>query len=53
MIGAKLMLQGQWFEAGVWNMEHFDPDPFMEDLNTLGLPWSIEENDPFLKEDRP
>ncbi len=53
MIGAKLMLQGQWFEAGVWNMEHFDPDPFMENLNTLGLPWSIEENDPFLKEDRP
>lgn len=50
MIGAKLMLQKKWFEAGVWNMEHFDPDPFMEDLNSFGLSWSIEESDPFVRE---
>ena len=47
IIGAKLMLQKRWFEPGVWNMEHFDPDPFMQDLLSLGLPWNLEETDPF------
>ena len=51
MIGAKLMLQKKWFEPGVWNMEHFNPDPFMKDLDSFGLPWTIEETDPFLLED--
>ena len=23
----------------VWNVEEFDPDPFMEQLNKQGLPW--------------
>ncbi|MFO7534368.1 MAG: saccharopine dehydrogenase family protein [Kiritimatiellia bacterium] len=39
MIGAKMMLQGQWMKPGVWNTEQFDPDPFMADLNRYGLPW--------------
>ena len=39
MIGAKLFMQGIWKRAGVWNVEEFDPDPFMEQLNTQGLPW--------------
>ncbi len=43
MIGAKLMLDGVWSGAGVWNMEQLDPDPFMELMNTQGLPWQIEE----------
>ena len=43
MIGAKMMLQGLWKRAGVWNMEEFDPDPFMEDLNKHGLPWVVVE----------
>lgn len=43
MIGAKMMLQGLWKRAGVWNMEEFDPDPFMEDLNKYGLPWVVVE----------
>ncbi|MFC1765357.1 saccharopine dehydrogenase family protein [Planctomycetota bacterium] len=43
MIGAKMMLTGQWRGAGVFNMEQFDPDPFMEDLNRYGLPWKILE----------
>lgn len=42
MIGAKMMLTGAWKGAGVFNMEQFDPDPFMADLNSYGLPW-IEE----------
>lgn len=41
MIGAKMMLEGKWKQPGVWNMEEFDPDPFMEDLNRHGLPWTV------------
>jgi len=43
MIGAKMILQGHWKKPGVWNMEQLDPDPFMEDLNHYGLPWTIVE----------
>ena len=39
MIGAKLFLEGVWKKPGVHNVEEFDPDPFMELLNTQGLPW--------------
>jgi saccharopine dehydrogenase (NAD+, L-lysine-forming) len=46
MIGAKMILEGKWKKPGVWNMEQFDPDPFMEDLNKYGLPWEIVEIDP-------
>ena len=44
MIGAKMMVTGQWKRPGVWNMEQFDPDPFMEALNQHGLPWQVEED---------
>jgi len=43
MIGAKLMLEGKWDKKGVYNMEQFDPDPFMDELNKQGLPWKIVE----------
>ncbi|MEG1992910.1 MAG: saccharopine dehydrogenase family protein [Acetivibrio sp.] len=39
MIGAMLIMNGTWSGAGVYNIEEFDPDPFMEALNTWGLPW--------------
>jgi len=42
MIGAKLMLEGRWQGQGVFNIEEFDPDPFMEELNQQGLPWQVE-----------
>ena len=45
MIGAKLMLEKKWYEEGVHNMEEFDPDPFMEELNKQGLPWQVMELD--------
>ncbi|MBF0256433.1 MAG: saccharopine dehydrogenase family protein [Gammaproteobacteria bacterium] len=45
MIGAMMMLQGHWMKPGVWNMEQFDPDPFMAALNQHGLPWVDLEND--------
>lgn len=43
MIGAKMILEGKWKKPGVWNMEQFDPDPFMADLNLYGLPWQVTE----------
>ncbi|MDO8453189.1 MAG: saccharopine dehydrogenase family protein [Sulfurimonas sp.] len=43
MIGAKLMLKGIWSGVGVFNMEQMDPDAFMEEMNTQGLPWQVKE----------
>lgn len=43
MIGAKMILEKKWKQAGVWNIEQFDPDPFMEDMNKYGLPWHVVE----------
>ena len=37
MIGAMLMIQKIWYKPGVWNVEQFDPDPFMDLLNKHGL----------------
>ncbi|WP_027002076.1 saccharopine dehydrogenase family protein [Hugenholtzia roseola] len=45
MIGAKMMLEGKWFKAGVYNVEEFNPDPFMDDLNKYGLPWHQKVNE--------
>ncbi|MEB3415261.1 saccharopine dehydrogenase family protein [Alteriqipengyuania sp. WL0013] len=45
MIGSALMLQGKWAGEGVFNMEQFDPDPFMDMLNDHGLPWNVKEMD--------
>jgi saccharopine dehydrogenase (NAD+, L-lysine-forming) len=39
MIGAMMMLKGEWSGAGVFNVEEFNPDPFMSKLNEEGLPW--------------
>ena len=39
MIGARMFMLGLWKRPGVWNVEEFDPDPFMEELNKQGLPW--------------
>ena len=39
MIGAMMFVKGIWKKPGVWNVEDFDPDPFMEQLNKQGLPW--------------
>ncbi|GFE76713.1 MULTISPECIES: saccharopine dehydrogenase family protein [Novosphingobium] len=45
MIGAAMLLTGKWSGAGVFNMEQFDPDPYMDMLNQHGLPWTVEELD--------
>lgn len=44
MIGAMMLLTKKWSGAGVFNVEEFDPDPFMEQLMTQGLPW-VEQHD--------
>lgn len=43
MIGAMMVLTGKWKGSGVFNVEEFDPDPFMEKLGKHGLPWVVEE----------
>lgn len=38
-IGAMMYLKNIWKKPGVFNVEEFDPDPFLEELNQHGLPW--------------
>ncbi len=44
MIGAMMVLTEKWKKPGVFNVEEFDPDPFMEQLNVCGLPWQESFN---------
>jgi saccharopine dehydrogenase (NAD+, L-lysine-forming) len=39
MIGAMMLCKGLWQGAGVFNVEEFNPNPFMDELNKNGLPW--------------
>ena len=39
MVGAMMFLTGKWRKAGVYNVEEFDPDPFLEQLAANGLAW--------------
>lgn len=52
MIGAAMVLTGKWNKPGVYNIEEFDPDPFMEELNKWGLPWK-EDFNPTLVDNEP
>jgi len=44
MIGALMVATSKWSGSGVFNIEQFDPDPFMDALNRYGLPWEIRES---------
>jgi saccharopine dehydrogenase (NAD+, L-lysine-forming) len=44
MIGSMLVMNGTWQKPGVYNIEEFDPDPFMDALNKWGLPWQEDFN---------
>ncbi len=52
MLGAKMVLEGKWRGEGVFNVEQFDPDPFLAALGDNGLPWheafdvDLEVDDP-------
>ena len=47
MCGALMMLTGKWIRPGVYTVEEFDPDPFLDALDRYGLPRS-ENHDPKL-----
>ena len=38
-LGASMWAKGLWRGAGVFNVEEFDPDPFLAELGPQGLPW--------------
>jgi saccharopine dehydrogenase (NAD+, L-lysine forming) len=38
-VGAMMFLTGEWGGAGVFNVEEFNPDPFLHELAKQGLPW--------------
>lgn len=40
MIGSMMLMTKKWRGPGVFNIEEFDPDPFMDELNKWGLPWN-------------
>ncbi|WP_048150084.1 saccharopine dehydrogenase family protein [Methanolacinia paynteri] len=42
-LGAEMFLRGIWNKPGVWNVEQFDPVPFLEKLGERGLPWKITD----------
>ncbi len=44
MVGAMMLLNGTWNKPGVFTVEEFDPDPYMEALNR----WGQESYDPVL-----
>ena len=39
MLGGAMILTGKWKGEGVFNMEQFDPDPFMAKIGKWGLPF--------------
>ena len=39
MVGAMMFLTGEWSTPGVYNVEEFNPDPFLKKLSEYGLPW--------------
>ena len=41
MVGAMMLLTEKWKRPGVFTVEEFDPDPYMDALNKCGLPWQI------------
>jgi saccharopine dehydrogenase (NAD+, L-lysine-forming) len=45
VVGAIMMLTGKWHEPGVWNMEQFDPELFLEVLGPMGLPTVVVEGE--------
>jgi saccharopine dehydrogenase (NAD+, L-lysine-forming) len=46
MLGAMMVLNGEWRKPGVFNVEQLDPDPFLKLLGSYGLPWHEEIDKP-------
>jgi len=45
VVGGIMMLTGQWHAPGVWNMEQFDPEPFLAEVGRMGLPHVVVEGE--------
>ncbi len=43
-LGAAMFVRGEWKGAGVFNVEQLNPDPFMAEIGSQGLPW-VEQFD--------
>ncbi len=43
--GGIMMLTGKWHKPGVWNMEQFDPQPFLDEVGPMGLPYEVVEGE--------
>ncbi len=43
VLTARLILSGAWAVPGVYCPEQLDPDPFMNSIGRLGLPWNVKE----------
>jgi saccharopine dehydrogenase (NAD+, L-lysine forming) len=48
-VGAIMMLTNKWRGEGVYNMEQFDPEPFLETLSTMGLPYVVVDGGDWLE----
>ncbi|MBN1140639.1 MAG: saccharopine dehydrogenase family protein [Deltaproteobacteria bacterium] len=48
VVGAIMMLTRKWHKPGVWNMEQFDPEPFLKTLGSMGLPTQVAEGSAWL-----
>lgn len=46
MTGAMMMLNGSWMKSGVFNVEEFNPDPFLDKLGPHGLHWEEKTDIP-------
>jgi saccharopine dehydrogenase (NAD+, L-lysine-forming) len=44
LITTKLIRTGIWKKPGVFNIEEFDPDPFMKEMPNFGLQWEVRED---------
>jgi saccharopine dehydrogenase (NAD+, L-lysine-forming) len=49
VVGAIMMLTGKWHQAGVYNMEEFDPEPYLETLSQFGLPYVVVDGGDWLE----
>ncbi|MBE0501346.1 MAG: saccharopine dehydrogenase family protein [Desulfuromonadales bacterium] len=45
VVGGIMMLTGKWHAPGVWNMEQFDPQPFLDEVGPMGLPYVVVEGE--------
>jgi saccharopine dehydrogenase (NAD+, L-lysine forming) len=43
VVGAMMLIKGDWTGAGIFNVEQLPPEPFMAEVAKQGLPWHVKE----------